>query len=163
MIYAILTLALIISIYALGNYMLYTLPIVEAGPTLNIRATGFKKIPQRLNSAYIKQKDGNSYKYRRFVIQGGCMIPVGLHPNKIISVKMFGPSFDKSNLKEGDISIIFINDEKFHGYKIRRIESVANEVANTYYYDNDGQKKNSSAPHPINSIIGVVDKQEELI
>ena len=36
-------------------------------------------------------------------------------------------------------------------------------IANTYYYDNDGQKKNSSAPHSINSIIGVVDKQEELI
>lgn len=106
MIYAVIALAAILFVYAAGNYLLYTLPIVEAGPISGVKHTGLRRIPHRVNSSYRLTKNGVTYHYRRFIIQGDCMSSQGIKPNDIISVRMFDN--DKSNeLNPNDFVLIF--------------------------------------------------------
>ena len=159
MIYAVITLASIISLYAVGNYLLYTLPIVEAGPISGVRHTGLQRISQRVNSSYRIIKNDVTYHYRRFIVQGSCMSSQGINPRDIICVRMFDKNDDKI-LHPDDFVLIFLNDNKFRGYKIRRIKEVDGEVAKTFYYNDNGAEQLSSEPHSIASIIGIVDLEE---
>lgn len=159
MIYAVFIFVVILSTYALGSYIQYTLPSVEAGPTIGVKHTGLQKTSKNLRSAYTKDVDGRIYKYRRFIIQGICMTKKRLYPNDIISVRIFS-SEDKSSLKSNDIALIFLNDDRFRGYKIRIVENIQGNEVKTFYYDEDGNKKPSSKSHSLDSILGIVDMDE---
>lgn len=159
MTYAVVTLVFILSMYAFGSYILHTLPIVEAGPTIGVKRTGLRR-NLNLNSAYTKVVDGHTYKYRRFVIQGICMTQIGLRPNDIIGVQIFASNAEKTSLKQNDVALIFLNDNKFRGYKIRIVEKIQGNEVETFYYDQDGNKKLSSKSHSLDSILGIVDMNE---
>ena len=160
MIYAVITLAVILTMYAAGNYLLYTLPVVEAGPISGVRHTGLQRTHQRLNSSYKVMKDGMLHNYRRFIVQGDCMSCQGIMPQDIIAVRIFDNDNDKSTLKQNDFVLIFLNDKKFRGYKIRRIKDLTKDMANTFYYTSSGAEQPSSEPHALKNIIGIVDLKE---
>lgn len=160
MIYAVITLAIILTMYAAGNYLLYTLPVVEAGPISGVRHTGLQRTHQRLNSSYRVMKNGTLYNYRRFIVQGDCMSCQGIMPQDIIAVRIFDNDNDKSTLKQNDFVLIFLNDKKFRGYKIRRIKDLTKDMANTFYYTSSGAEQPSSESHALKNIIGIVDLKE---
>lgn len=160
MIYAVITLAVILTMYAAGNYLLYTLPIVEAGPISGVKHTGLQRTHQRLNSSYRVMKDGMVYHYRRFIVQGDCMSCQGIKPHDVICVRLFNDEKEKTLLKQNDFVLIFLNDKKFRGYKIRRIKNLTNDMAETFYYTHTGAEQPSSEPHALKNIIGIVDLKE---
>lgn len=160
MIYIAITFFSLITFYAIGNFFLYTLPVLEAGPISGVKRTGLHRMHERITASYKKTKQGVSCWYRRFVIQGECMIKIGINPKSVVSVRMFSDSSEKDNLREGDAVVIFLNDKKFRGYKVRIIETINDGKAETYYFDKEGNKKPSSEPHSLINIIGVVDFEE---
>lgn len=160
MIYAVITLAVILIMYTAGNYLLYTLPVVEAGPISGVKHTGLQRTHQRLNSSYRAMKDGTQYHYRRFIVQGDCMSSQGIKPHDVICVRIFNNEKEKTILKQNDFVLIFLNDKKFRGYKIRRIKDLTKDKANTFYYTSTGAEQSSSEPHALKSIIGIVDLKE---
>ena len=162
MIYIAITFFSLITLYAISNFFLYTLPIVECGPISGVKHTGLQRMPERINASYKKVKLGVAYWYRRFVVQGECMTKRGIKPKSIVSVRMISND-DRNNLKSGDIVLIFLNDKKFRGYKIRIIKTVDGNKAKTFYYDKNGNEKPSSESHFLVNIIGVVDFEESNI
>lgn len=160
MIYAVITLAFILTMYAAGNYLLYTLPVVEAGPISGVKHTGLHRTHQRLNSSYRVMKNGIQYHYRRFIVQGDCMSCKGIKPHNVICVRIFNNEEEKTILKQNDFVLIFLNDRKFRGYKIRRIKDLTKDKADTFYYTPTGAEQPSSEPHALKSIIGIVDLKE---
>lgn len=150
----------LIGLYAISNFFLYTLPIVEAGPIAGVKHTGIQRMPRRINASYKKTIGGVTYNYRRFVVQGTCMKAIGIEPKSIVSVKMLDNNNRTFNLKEGDAILIFLNDHKFRGYKIRIIKELIGEEAKTFYYNEDRSEHPSSENHTLVSIIGVVDLKE---
>ena len=147
----------LLMLYAVVNYMLNTLPVVEAGPISGVSSTGIKHLSCKVNSSFIKKDAGRVYKYRNFVVQGECMSSRNIRPDDVIKVKMFDKNFGKSNITPGDIVLIFLNDKKFRGYKIREVKEVRKDEAVTFYYDVQGNEVESSSPHSLESIKGVVE------
>ena len=161
MIYAIIILVLIVSVYALGNCMLYTLPLVEAGPISGVKRTGLSRTNGRIKAVYKKTINGIEYKYRTFIVQGKCMDKIGIKPNDLVSVKMLSNTDKKTEIKPGTPVLIFLNDKKFRGYKIRIIkEFFEDEKAKTFYYNEDGSEHESSEPHTLSAIIGIVEQHQ---
>lgn len=148
---------LLLVLYALINYLLNTLPVVEAGPISGVSSTGFKHLSYRINSSFTKRNNGVLYKYRNFIVRGNCMISRNIKPNDIIKVKMFDKNFTSDSIVSGDIVLIFLNDKKFRGYKIREVEKVYDKEAITFYYNAQGKKIQSSSPHSLEHIKGVVE------
>lgn len=136
--------------------MINTLPIVEAGPT-GVSSTGFKHLSCKINSSFTKRDSGKLYRYRNFIVQGDCMIPRNIKPNDIIKVKMFDNKFTSDNIVSGNIVLIFLNDKKFRGYKVREIEKVHDKKAITFYYNKKGDKIQSSLPYSLENIKGIVE------
>lgn len=60
-----------------------------------------------------------------------------------------------SRLKINDIVLIYLNDQDFKGYKIRKIKEIKQDKVLTSYYLN-GDEKKSSKPHYNKDILGVV-------
>lgn len=160
MIYVAIIFFSLLVLYAFSNYFLYTLPIVEAGPISGVTGTGIQRMPQRINAAYTLKKNGITYKYRRFSVQGICMEKIGIYPKSIVSVRLLSIEDKASFLKEGTPVLIFLNDKKFRGYKIRIIKKLVGDEAETFYYNEDGSEHPSSENHTLKSIIGVVDLKE---
>ncbi len=160
MIYIAITFFSLIALYAISNFFLYTLPIVEAGPISGVKHTGLQRMHERINASYTKIKQGVVCRYRRFVVQGECMIKIGIKPKSVVSVRMFSDDNEKNKLESGSAVLIFLNDKKFRGYKIRIIKNISDDKAETYYYDKDGNEKPSSESHYLANIIGIVDLEE---
>lgn len=161
MIYIAITFFSLIVLYAISNFFLYTLPIVEAGPISGVKRTGLQRMHERINASYKKIiKQDVVCWYRRFFVQGECMTKIGIKPKSVVSVRMFSDDNEKDNLKSGDAVLIFLNDKKFRGYKIRIIKTISSDKAETYYYDEDGKEKPSTEPHSLINIIGVIDFEE---
>lgn len=157
MIYSILILVVILFVYSVGNYLLYTLPKVEAGPISGVSSTGLQRLSTRINSSFYRNYNGIKYKYRRFVVQGMCMKGRGINPDEIIDVRIFNSKDEKNDLIPDNIVLIFLNDSSFRGYKIRAISKLDGDNALTFYYSEDGNRINSSKPHRLKNIIGIVD------
>lgn len=160
MTYIAITFFSLIALYAISNFFLYTLPIVEAGPISGVKHTGLQRMHERINASYKRIKQGIVCRYRRFFVQGECMMKIGIKPKSVVSVRMFSDNKEKNNLKSGDAVLIFLNDKKFRGYKIRIIKTISNDKAETYYYDKEGNEKPSSESHFLVNIIGVIDFEE---
>lgn len=159
MIYSILILAVILFVYSVGNYLLYTLPKVEAGPISGVSSTGLQRLSVRINSSFYRSYNGIKYKYRRFVVQGTCMKWRNIKPDEMIDVRVFNSIEEKKALTANDIVLIFLNDSSFRGYKIREISKLEGNDALTFYYDEEGEQIKSSKPHALENIIGIVEGQ----
>lgn len=159
----ILPIVIFVSIYVVVKLSTYLLPVVEAGPIIGKRSTGMKRAPMPTVSAYQKLIKTKEYFYRRFIVQGICMVPKGINDGDVIDVKIFNKNFTSNEIQKGDLALIFLNDKNFRGYKVRIVdlikddEETGEKVAYTYYYDSECNRIESTQPHALKLIKGVVD------
>lgn len=126
------------------------LMLVEAGPTSDAKEEDFNT-PVQVRVGDM-QMDA-SLKY--FLVKNNCMNPRHIYSNDIIGVQLFDDNFTVNDVEQGDILLIYLDDDRFHGHKIRVMDYSENNAFHTYYY-NGGNIQSSSKPHAFSSIRGVV-------
>lgn len=122
---------------------------VEAGPTADADEDFTIPVPVRVG----EMKMDKSLQY--FVVRNDCMKPLHISSNDVIGVQLFDDNFTIADLKQGDILLIFLNDNRFHGHKIRVMDHVDGDAFHTYYFVGK-QPHNSSEPHAFSAIRGIV-------
>ena len=142
-----------------GGRMLYlflrrrktvNLMLAEAGPTANAKEEDFMTpVPVRVGDM---QMD-TSLEY--FLVKNNCMNPRHIYSDDVIGVQLFDDNFTLADVKQGDILLIYLDDERCHGHKIRVMDYPENNVFHTYYFIGD-KIQNSSEPHAFDTIRGVV-------
>ena len=90
-----------------------------------------------------------------FVVKNDCMAPLHIYPGDVIGVELFNDDFGLNDVKQGDILLIFLDDKKFHGHKIRVMDFVENNTFHTYYFVGDKHQE-SSEPHGFGTVRGIV-------
>ncbi|MDR3187742.1 MAG: hypothetical protein LBT94_00965 [Prevotellaceae bacterium] len=99
-------------------------------------------------SGYILVRaDGNSMKRR------------GINNGDIVYARKFDETFGKENIQPNDILLIYLNDERYKGYKIRVCRGYNpkdKKELETYYYDGDGNERTSSKNHKLELVQGIV-------
>ena len=128
---------------------------VEAGPIRNLFKQQVDLLPMvDVNIEDITMDPNLQY----FIVKNQCMQEKGISDGDIIGVRMFEDENSVLSLsKKDNILLIYINDERFKGYKIREQGDMTSDglAFNTYHYKG-GTKSLSSRPHAIESIKGVV-------
>ena len=122
---------------------------VEAGPTADADEDFTTPVPVRVGDM---QMDA-SLQY--FVVRNDCMKPLHISSGDIIGVQLFDSDFTITDVKQGDILLIHLDDNRFRGHKIRVMDYVQGDSFHTYYFV--GRKpQDSSEPHAFSTIRGVV-------
>lgn len=95
---------------------------------------------------------------QHFVVHNECMVSRGIMPGDVIGVRMFSEDFTLSKTTPDDVMLIYLNDARFRGHKIRvrGEQDEANQVCHTYYYQGN-RKVMSAHPHAERTIKGVVE------
>lgn len=158
--FIIILVALIVAYWIL-NLIMHRVPEVEAGPTMGLTSTGSQRVHGNVPSSYRKiESDGSVSIHRNFVVKGKCMEPRGIKEGDVVDIMVF----DKSKraelgklLEKDQIVLIYLNDRRFRGYKLRIVNDVRDNDALTYYYK-DGEIQDSSCPHAFKDIIGILRK-----
>lgn len=87
------------------------------------------------------------------------MEPLNIKSGDILLVKKFDKKEDLSAMiRQGDILLIYLSDKKI--YKIRAFggyRDAEKSLLNTYRFDDNRQKKDSSKPHRKEDIVGRVE------
>lgn len=127
---------------------------VEAGHLDDVVEDFSKPIP--VNTFDIRKQMDKELDY--YIVKNDCMTPKHICNNDFIGVRMFDDKFTIDNVPKGDILLIWINDEKWTGHKIR-IKGDFDGVQSfeTSYYK-EGKTIQSSQNHKIQSIRGVVEE-----
>lgn len=104
---------------------------------------------------YHNGKKLNPQKFTVSRVEGDCMAIRGIKPGNIIFIR---PLTDKEKkFSKGDILYIKYKRDNFEGYKIREFDSMNDKNSvNTVYYSAEGKVKESSAPHELANIEGIV-------
>lgn len=123
---------------------------VEAGPTADPTEDFTQKVSVRVGE--MRKTKGFSY----YVVRNDCMKPIGIESGDIVGVQPFDENFKLKDVEEGDVLLIYLDDEKFHGHKIRVMDHVEGNAFVTYYYVGNKKRQLSSNPHSFNTICGVV-------
>lgn len=122
---------------------------VEAGPTADADEDFTTPVPIRVGDM---QMDA-SLQY--FVVRNDCMKPLHISSGDIIGVQLFDSDFTITDVKQGDILLIHLDDNRFRGHKIRVMDYVQGDSFHTYYFV--GRKpQDSSEPHAFSTVRGVV-------
>lgn len=122
---------------------------VEAGPTADAEEDFETPVPVRVGTMPMD----TSLQY--FVVRNECMTPLHINSGDIIGVQLFDDEFTLSDVKQGDILLIYLNDKGFHGHKIRVMDYPEGKFFQTYYFVGK-RPQQSSSPHAFSSIRGVV-------
>lgn len=133
-----------------------TVIAVEAGSTgkvspkwINSKSFKTPRCQYKINGEII-----DSSLYMRLVVEGNCMMPRGIaNGDQLLALKVSNAEEVKKELQHDCIVLIYLEDINL--YKIRVFDKLEGDNLVTYYYDN-GKRKNSSKPHSINSIKGIV-------
>lgn len=133
-----------------------TVIAVEAGATSKVSSAhindkSFKapKCVYKINGEII-----DSSKYIRLIVQGDCMSPRGIiNGNQLLALKINNLEELNKNLHPNDIVLIYLEDIKL--YKIRVFKEFKENNLITYYFNN-GDAKESSKPHSLQSIKGII-------
>ena len=113
---------------------------VEAGPTADADEDFNTPVPVRV---------------QYFVVRNDCMKPLHISSGDIIGVQLFDGDFTIADVKQGDILLIHLDDNRFRGHKIRVADYVQGDSFHTYYFVGR-QPQDSSEPHAFSTIRGVV-------
>jgi hypothetical protein len=99
----------------------------------------------------------NSADYVRVRAEGNSMRKRGINNGDIVFARKFDSAFGRNQISSGDILLLHLNDARYNGYKIRvfRQSTPQNELE-TYYFNSDGSEHNSSQPHSLSRVVGVV-------
>ena len=122
---------------------------VEAGSTANTNHNFMKKVPIRVENMQMNP----SYEY--FKVVNDCMKMRKISSGDIIGVQPLNEHYTIKDIKSGDILLIYLDDNRFHGHKIRVMKNVEGDAFNTYYFKDNVEHK-SSEPHAFSTIRGVV-------
>lgn len=133
----------------LGRRKTMSLLPVEAGPTDSAKEDFTTPVKIRIGDMRLQPE------YEYFLVRNECMVPRHISSGDVIGVQLFDENFTIADVKEGDILLIYLDDERFHGHKIRVMSGVQRGAFSTYYYIGN-RKKESSQPHEFGSIRGVV-------
>ena len=131
--------------------------IVEAGSTGNTSECAVIHKPiAKYDKLMIGNKQLDMSLFISLNVTGSCMKKKGINPGDVVIARKIGNNFNFNNLKEGDILLIWLNDSKFKGYKMRIFESEENNnKLKTYYYDEEGNTQYSTNPHNKSSVKGI--------
>lgn len=128
---------------------------VEAGPTSCTTEDFLKPVQVQIGTMPMDP----SLQY--FYVRNECMIPRHIYPGDVIGVQMLDDNFTLADIKKGDILLIFIDDDKFRGHKIRVMDDVEDNAFHTSYFIANRPNK-SSKPHSFSTIRGVVRETNHL-
>lgn len=163
MLYLIILIILCASYYYIGSQKEKRL-LADAG-ALSIHSSKKKLLPQQ--STYRDQFTINgkvlcSSEYYKLEVNGSCMEARKIYNGNVIFVKKFNKNFTRDDIKPNDILLIYLNDERYKGYKLRVMkklnEANTSEVV-TFYYDPDGTEHFSSHNHKLSNVVGVLKYQ----
>ena len=153
------TITFILATLIFGGRMLYlflkkrkimNLMLVEAGPTVHAKKVDFiTPVPVRVGDMQIDE----TLEY--FLVKNNCMNPRKIYSDDVIGVQLFDDNFTVADVEQGDILLIYLDDNRFHGHKIRVMDYPENNAFHTYYYVG-GKIQKSSEPHAFSAIQGVV-------
>lgn len=122
---------------------------VEAGPTADASEDFTTPVTVRVGMMPMD----SSLQY--FIVRNECMNPLHIGSGDIIGVQLFDEDFTLDDIKQGDVLLIQLDDQKFHGHKIRVMDYKEGNAFHTYYFVGK-RPQESSAPHAFNTIRGVV-------
>lgn len=133
-----------------------TVTAVEAGSTgkvspkwINSKSFKAPRCQYKINGEII-----DSSMYMRLVVEGNCMMPRGIaNGTQLLALKINSSEELRRELHPDNIVLIYLEDIKL--YKIRVFDRLEGDDLITYYYENN-ERKNSSKPHSIHSIKGIV-------
>lgn len=133
-----------------------TVIAVEAGSTgkvsprwINSKSFKAPRCQYKVNGETI-----DSSMYMRLVVEGNCMTPRNIfNGDQLLALKVNSIEELRRELQPNNIVLIYLNDIDL--YKIRIFDSFDGDDLLTYYYEN-GKRKDSSRPHSIHSIKGIV-------
>lgn len=126
------------------------LMLAEAGPTSDAKEEDFATpVPVRVGDM---QMDA-SLEY--FLVKNNCMNPRHIYSDDVIGVQLFDDDFTLADVNQGDILLIYLDDDRFRGHKIRVMDYPEGNAFHTYYFIG-GKIQNSSEPHAFDTIRGVV-------
>ena len=80
---------------------------VEAGPTADPTEDFTQKVSVRVGE--MRKTKGFSY----YVVRNDCMKPIGIESGDIVGVQPFDENFKLKDVEEGDVLLIYLDDEKF--------------------------------------------------
>ena len=160
-VYFVLILTVLLIAYYISNNKLKRLEYVkcvEAGPTAKVSANDLHRLSFEDNYLNLKDNDGrpvNREHMIRVVVNGDCV-----HRRHIVNgTQLLVAPIDKNRslkeqVKEGSILMIHIPDTNVD--KIREMDHMDDKYVYTFYYNPDGSKHESSRPHAIDTVVGVV-------
>jgi hypothetical protein len=120
----------------------------------DIRKTNASYTISPFESFYYNGKKINPKNYIITKVEGNCMVPRNIRSGDLLFIEKFAGNPD--SLFTGDI--LFIEREK-GGFKIREYrekDPTDNECVKTILYQEDGTPRNSSKPHKLSNIKGIV-------
>lgn len=124
---------------------------VEAGPTKASRKNFM--VPEQVRVGTMDMDAQLDY----YVVQNHCMELRGIYPGDVIGVQKFNDEFTLDDTDEKSVLLIFLNDENFHGNKIRvRGNAESDGTYSTYFFEDDGSMHFSTKRHKAIDIRGVV-------
>jgi len=165
MVVSIILLLFLLVLYAISSYYsdkLSFLRIIDAGPVVNHGKSNTNVKIKPLTSQdciYTKErKRVNLSNFQQFAVVGECMRGRKIEEGNIVLVERFDNKKDKKDLiKPQDILVIYLNDKKYKGYKIREFKGFDEDgTLITFWYEEDNTKHRSSVNHQINQVAGVV-------
>ena len=122
---------------------------VEAGPTADAKEDFMMPVSVRVGTMPMNP----AFEY--FVVRNDCMTPLHINHSDIVGVQLFDDNFTVNDVKQGDVLLIYLDDENFHGHKIRVMDYAEGKAFHTYYFLGQ-HKEDSSKPHAFSTIRGVV-------
>lgn len=162
-----LILAALLSLYYVGNRMRVKEQSDQQEFVQSVEAGSLEKVTkeqQRAESFYapkrkLYDKDGTKIDLTgliRIVSNGNCMFRRNIVKGTQLYVRAIQRgNAKKEELKAGDILLIQLSDTGV--YKIREFEkSNDDNTLQTFYYNEDGSHHNSSNPHRIEDVVGIV-------
>ncbi|MDR0711116.1 MAG: hypothetical protein LBF67_02055 [Prevotellaceae bacterium] len=138
------------------------LPKVETGPIISVdknNPVAIDKILSYGKRFVVKGKKHDASHYILVRADGASMKRRGINNGDIIYARRFDESFGKDKIQPDDILLIYLDDDRYKGYKIRGCKKYnPNDESEleTYYYDNDGNERVSSKNHKLEFVQGVV-------
>ena len=157
----IILLVLALALYGLGKRATAEIEYVgcvEAGATSDVFADELAKHARYEKRKIILDSENcliDTHNYLRVIVKGDCLQPIGIVDHSQLLVYKFQNEQEKSIIKQGDVLMIHLASRQID--KIRVFDELLEDgKMSTYRFDCNGQRKDSSCPHSLSSVVGIV-------
>lgn len=153
----ILLMIVALALYRIGKKTTYV-TCVEAGGTDCVKSEDLNVISHREKYQAVLDANGHlipARDYIKVVVKGNCLKPKGIVNGSELLVYKYKNDSEKNDIKAGDILMIHLESKGID--KIRVFEKMREDgLMDTYRYDENHNKKMSTRPHDLNSVVGKV-------